>query len=67
MPDFVFYMKKPEFNKTVLSNGLTVISEKIAKTCARIGRPVDSVQLLAVCKGQPAEKIKEAVRTIMKL
>jgi len=37
-----------------------VIREKIAKTCARIGRSVDSVQLLAVCKGQPAEKIKEA-------
>ncbi len=29
MPDFVIYMKKTEYNKTVLSNGLTVISEKI--------------------------------------
>lgn len=29
MPDFVIYMKKSEFNKTVLSNGITVVSERI--------------------------------------
>ncbi len=39
---------------------LQQVKERIARACARAGRDVQSVTLLAVSKGQPAQAIREA-------
>jgi pyridoxal phosphate enzyme (YggS family) len=43
-----------------LSANFAVIHERIRAACARAGRPVSSVQLMAVSKGQPPEAIGAA-------
>ncbi len=41
-------------------NRLQIIRNRAAKACARAGRAEDAVHILAVSKGQPIEKIREA-------
>lgn len=42
--------------------GLEQVEQRIGAACARAGRPRDSVQLVAVSKGQPVETLREAYR-----
>ena len=43
-----------------VKEGLAQVREKIARACEKAGRPLTSVQLVAVSKLQPAEKLREA-------
>ena len=45
-----------------LAENLILIQQKIAAACARSGRDINSVTLLAVTKGQPPEVVNEAAR-----
>ncbi len=45
-----------------LAENLNLIQQKITAACARAGRDVSSVTLLAVTKGQPPEAVNEAAR-----
>lgn len=45
-----------------LATNLNLIQQRITAACARAGRAVDSVQLIAVTKGHPAESIEAASR-----
>ncbi|MBK5266965.1 MAG: YggS family pyridoxal phosphate-dependent enzyme [Acidimicrobiia bacterium] len=42
--------------------GLEEVEKRIVAACERAGRPRESVQLVAVSKGQPIEKLQEAYR-----
>jgi len=42
--------------------GLEEVEKRIVAACARANRPRESVQLVAVSKGQPIEKLQEAYR-----
>ena len=46
---------------------LRVIKERIASACLRAGRPVDSVSLMGVTKGQPAQAISAMAALGVKL
>lgn len=45
-----------------LATNLSLIQQRIAAACARAGRSKDSVQLIAVTKGHPAESVEAAAR-----
>ena len=45
-----------------LAENLNLIQQKIAAACARAGRDVNSVTLLAVTKGQPPEVVNAAAQ-----
>jgi pyridoxal phosphate enzyme (YggS family) len=44
-----------------IAGNLERVRERVAAACARCGRDVDHVELIAVSKTHPAEKIREAV------
>src|SRR5512142_2888547 len=45
-----------------IAANLELIQQRIAAACARAGRDVGSVRLLAVAKGQPPEAVNEAAK-----
>ena len=46
---------------SAVEGGLAAVRERVGAACARAGRAADSVQLVAVSKGQPAAAIRVAV------
>jgi hypothetical protein len=45
---------------TMIRDHLQTVTRRLASACERAGRPVGSVQLLAVSKTQPAQAVREA-------
>lgn len=45
---------------TTISDHLQTVTRRLASACEHAGRPVDSVQLLAVSKTQPADAVRQA-------
>jgi pyridoxal phosphate enzyme (YggS family) len=45
---------------TMIRDHLQTVTQRLASACERAGRPVGSVQLLAVSKTQPAEAVRDA-------
>lgn len=48
-----------EADLSAIAEGLATVRARIASACARAGRPVDSVQLIAVSKLHPAALIRQ--------